>query len=143
MGRLVVMLVDPRKEADVEVVEGGNAAHVIEAPLAQRAPESLHFTAGRGIVGLGVDQGSSEASGCQSETLSPIGRPVVQVEDVGRPVPSKGPYKESQQIDLALLVHGFDGQDITRGIVHESMDANGARFTVQDNWSPMADVPMP
>src|SRR5690606_21781570 len=42
VGRAVVVAVEPREQADLHVVERAHGAEVVEALLAQRAPEALH-----------------------------------------------------------------------------------------------------
>ncbi len=56
VGRAVVVLVEECVQADVDLVQRGHGAQLVEAALAQGAPEALHLAACRGVVGFGVDE---------------------------------------------------------------------------------------
>ena len=80
----VVVLVEEGVEADVEIVQRGDRAAEVQAALAERAPEALHLSARRGVVGLGVHQGGAHARARQGQGASAVGGAVVQINGVGR-----------------------------------------------------------
>ena len=65
---------------------GGGGGQEGQAPLAQGAPEALHLATGRRVVRPGVDERDAEPGAGSAEDLTGVGRAVVEVEDVGRPV---------------------------------------------------------
>ena len=56
----VVVLVEERAEADLDVVQGGDRTEVVEAAAAQGQPEALHFAPGLRVVPLGMEQRDAE-----------------------------------------------------------------------------------
>jgi hypothetical protein len=72
VGRAVIVLVDESPEPDIEVMQGAERAYEIEATFAQCAPETLHFPACRGIVGLGVDERRAHACASQAQCLTAV-----------------------------------------------------------------------
>jgi hypothetical protein len=140
----VVVLVEESVEADVEIVERGERAAEVQAALAERAPEALHFSARGGVVGLGVHQGGADAGARQGEGAPAVGGPVIQVESIGRGMFAHSAHEQAEHVDLALLVHGLEDDDVAGGVVHEGVDAHGFLFaTGGDQVRAVADIAVP
>ncbi len=104
MGGPVVVLVEEGPESDIDVVERGEAAEEVDAALAKRAPEPLHFSAGLWVVGTGVEQRDAESGAGGGERVSAVRRAVVQVERVGLSVTAQRPDEQAQHVDFPPMV---------------------------------------
>ena len=121
----VVVLVEEGVEADVEVVQRRERAAEVQASLAERAPEALHLSARRGVVGLGVHQGGAHAGARQGQGASAVGGAVVQINGVGGRMLANGAHEQAEHVDLALLVHRLDDDDVAGRVVEQGVDAHG------------------
>ena len=140
----MVVLVEEGVEADVEVVQRGDRAAEVQAALSERAPEALHLSARRGIVGLGVHQGGAHAGARQGQSASAVGGAVVQVHGVGGRMFANGAHEQAEHVNLALLVHRLDDDDVARGIVEQGVDAHGLFLAARgDQVRAVADVAVP
>ena len=140
----MVVLIEKGVEADVEIVERRKGAAEVQAALAERAPEALHFSARGGVVGLGVHQGGAHAGARQGEGASAVGGAVVEVEGVGRGMLANRAHEQAKHVDLALLVHRLEDDDVAGGVVHQGVDAHGFLFAAGgDQVRAVADVAVP
>ena len=143
MRRDLVVLVDEGVEPDLDIVEGGHGAEVVEAALAQRPPEALHLAAGRRVVRPGVQERDAEPGAGGAEDLADVGRAVVEVEHVGRAVLAQGPDQDFEHVGLALGVARLDGDDEPAGVVEQGVDAQGTGLAVDGERRAVADIGVP
>jgi hypothetical protein len=139
----VVVLVEEGVEADVEVVERAESAGEVQASLAQGAPEALHFSAGGRVVGLGVQEGRAHPGAGEGEGLAAVGGAVVEVEGVGGTVLAYGAHEQAEHVDLALLVHGLEGDDVPGRVVEHAVNAHGFLVTADEQVGSVTDVAVP
>ncbi len=139
----MVVLVEEGAEAHVEVVERAEGACEVEAALAEGAPEALHFPSRRRVVGLGVQEGRPHAGASEGERVAAVGGPVVEVNSVGGAMFAHGTHEQAEHVDLSLLVHGLERDDVPRGVVEHAVNAHGLFLAADQELSPMADVAVP
>ncbi len=75
--RGVITLVEPGVEPHIEVVQRGERAGHVEAALAERAPEALHLSVGRRVVGERVNQRRAQALAAEVQGVAAIGRAIM------------------------------------------------------------------
>ena len=90
-----------------------------------------------------MTQRDAEATAAHAEDVAAIGGAVVEVEAVGRTVPSNRANDEIEHVLLAFLVAGFDGDDVARCVVEHRVDAHGPLLAVDDDGGGVADVAVP
>ncbi len=139
----VVVLVEEGAEAYLHVVQRGQAAEVVEAAGAQRAPEPLHLAARRHVVGPSVDQRDAEALAAQPQRDPAVGAAVVEVEAVGRAVAAQRGQKQVEHVDLALGVVGLERDHVARGVVEHCVDAQRSGRRADAQRRAVADVAVP
>jgi hypothetical protein len=139
----LVVLVEEGEEPDLDVVERGDRAEVVEAALAERPPEALHLAASRGVVGSGVQERDAEPGAGGAEDVATVSGAVVEVEDVGRAVLAERPDQDLEHVGLALGVARLDGDDEAAGVVEEGVDAERPALAVDGERRPVADVGVP
>src|SRR5215831_404007 len=96
VGSDVVVLVDEGEEPDVDVVERGDSAKEVEAALPERSPEPFHFSTGRGVARVRVQQDGAEPLAGEPERVAAVRRAVVEVEHVGRRMPAQRTDEKAQ-----------------------------------------------
>src|SRR5205807_9040962 len=84
--RLMVVDVEEGEQADVDVVQGRQAAQKVDAALPQGAPEAFHLPARGRVVGPGVQQCRADAGAGGGERLAAVRGAVVEVQRIGRAV---------------------------------------------------------
>jgi hypothetical protein len=143
MGHTVVMLAEERQEAGLHVVQRRHRAEVVEAALAQRAPEPLHLAARRCVVGLGVDQRDLQALARQLEHVAAVGRAIVEVHRVGAAVAAQRAEHQVEHVVLALGVVRFERDHVARGVVEQRVDAERLGRLADPQRRAVADVAVP
>ena len=76
---------------------------MVEAALAQRAPESLHLAARLGVVRPGVQQADAQSRARSAQYLAAIGGAVVEEQCVGLSVQAQRSDQHSQHVLFALV----------------------------------------
>ena len=104
VGRAVIVLIDEGVESDLDVVQRGHAAEMVEAAGAQRAPEPFHLAARLGITRSRVDQREAQALAAQPEAVAAVGAAVVEIEAVGRAMAAQRGQQHVEHVGLALGV---------------------------------------
>ena len=134
---------EPVAELLLHVVKGAYLTDVVERLLAERAPKALHFPAGLRVVWLRVEQPDAEPSAGRGEHGAAVGRAVVEVERVGFAVERERVGEEIDHRFLALVVGDAERRDVARGVVEQSVDADGDALAVDDERGSVADVAVP
>ena len=127
---LVVVLIEPRPKSDIEIVQAAERREMVEAPLAKRAPKSLHFPSRLRVVRLRVQERRAHAMARHAQYLSSIRRAVVEVQGRRGSLSLHHLGKEMQHVDLLLGVHRFERHHVPRGIVHDAVDAHRLLLSV-------------
>ena len=92
-------------------------AEVVEAALAERAPEALHFPAGGRVVGLGVQERDAQALAAEAQRVAAIGGAVVQIQRIGGAVATESADQKLQHVGFLFCGAGFQRHDVARGVV--------------------------
>ena len=116
---------------------------MIEAALAERAPEALHLAAGLGVVGFCVHERDAQARAAQTQERAAIGRPVVEIEHLGRAVAAQRAHHHAEHVDLALGRVRLEGDDDARGVVEHAVDAHGHLALADGERRSVAHVAVP
>lgn len=90
-----------------------------------------------------MQQRHAEALAAEPENVAPIGRAIVEVEDVGPAIAAKRADEDGEHVALTLLVHRLERDDVARRVVEERVDADWFLLARFDNRRPMADIRMP
>ncbi len=109
--RAMVMRVEKRHEADIDIVERADLAEVIEHVCTESAPKALHFAAGLGIVGFGVQKAHAESRARETESLAAISRAVIEVQGVGFSMAAHRADEDVEHVFFALGGVGFERDD--------------------------------
>ncbi len=113
----VVVAVEPGEQTDLHVVEGAELTDVIQALLAQSAPESLHLAAGPGVMRFGVEEADAEPAAERGQCIADIGGPVVSVQSVGAAMEAKSFDREQEHLAFSLRGAGLNRNDIPAVVV--------------------------
>src|SRR5690554_8163364 len=103
----MVVLVEPRQEPHLHVVQRFQTSTMVEALLLQCAPETLHLAARLWIVGLGVEKTHAEAATKRRQGLAYVGRSIVRVHAVWQAVPAEGLRRQGEHLALPLRAAGL------------------------------------
>jgi hypothetical protein len=143
VGSAVVVRIEPRVNADLDVVERGESIAEVEHLSAHGEPKALHLSARFGIVRTRVQEGDSESAAEEAENVSAVGRAVVEVEGIGLSVSAERSDEEVEHVLLALRGDDAKRDDEAGMVVHKCVHADG-RATVADEESrTVADVAVP
>src|SRR5690606_3172138 len=141
--RAVVVAVEPREQAHLHVVERAVLAEVIEALLAQRAPEALHLAARLGVVGRRVPEADLEPAAHRREGVTDVRRAVVEVERAGATEATDRLDAERDHLRLALGVRGAQRDDVAARVVEDGVDAQRDLALADVQRGTVADVRVP
>src|SRR5205814_2204101 len=130
-------------EARVDVVEGADVPEVIEALLAEAAPEALHLAVDRGVVGARMKQGDAEPAARRAEGVAAIRRAVIQVEGVGFPVSAYRADEHAEHVVLALGGVSLEGDEVAGVIVEQAVNADRRALAAEGEGRSVTDVPLP
>src|SRR5690606_20757737 len=130
-------------EPYVEVVERAERANEVEAALTQGAPKSLHFSSGGRVVGLRVNERRPHACAGQTQRLTAVGRAVVEVQGVGRPVFAHRAHHQPEHVDFALGVMGSEREDVAAGIIENAVDTHRLALAIDQDRRSVTHVGVP
>jgi hypothetical protein len=139
----VVVHVEEGQQPHIHVVEAGHVAEEIQAALAQRTPEALHFSSGLRVIRAGVQQGGTHTGASGSQGVAAVGAAIVEVEGVGPAVAAQGAHQQPQHVHLALGVVGLEGHHVAAGVVQQGVNAQRAGLALQGEGGAVAHVAVP
>ena len=90
-----------------------------------------------------MHEARAHAGACERERLAAVGRAVIEIKRVGRPVRADRPHEQSEHVDLSLLVHGLEPDDEARAVVEEPVHADGLFHAVDEDVRAVAHVTVP
>lgn len=143
MRSVEIEAVEERAQARIDVVEIADVAEVIEALLAEAAPEALHLALGGGVVRSRMEQRDPQSATRGAERLAPVGRAVIQVERVGLSVDAYRADEQSEHVVLTLGGMRFERDEVSGVVVEQAVDANRRALSREGERGSMADVALP
>ena len=137
------MPIEPGEQTDLHVVQRARDAEVVEALLAERAPEALHLAARLRVVRLGVHEPDTKATTRDTQRVADVGRAVVEIERLGRAVETKGLDAQSQHLGLALGGASLEWDHVPAVVIENRVDAKRHAHAVHAQRRAVADVSVP
>src|SRR5690606_34131969 len=103
VGILVIALCHKRCQSNLHGMKRGLVANVVQAAFSERSPKAFHLSTSLRVIRAGVQELNVQAATRCTESMSSIGRPVIEVEGLGGAAMPNGLDEHIEHGDFALV----------------------------------------